>query len=163
MWVYIVCFEVQLNVTYPDAYYYKTQIKSNSVILKVPLTPCLLVAVVNNLGEATPPVLPVAPPPEPRQLTVEEQGRLLEEEEKHLRELRIFLRDCTGKLLAERKFKAFCKPVDLEEVGDVGYLHLLSVGLCSVVFSCMVVTTSRSGPIKHGLITCILFSCVVPL
>ena len=45
-------------------------------------------------------------------------------EENTLRELRIFLREITVKLMSDRKFKEFYKPVDLEEVtwGDGGIL-----------------------------------------
>lgn len=93
-----------------------------------------------STAEVTPPTLPVAPPPEPRQLTVEEQDRLLAEEEKHLRELRIFLRDCTNKLLAEKKFKAFSKPVDLEEVRLSSFtsvvLDRVSSAAAWLLFSC---------------------------
>ncbi|XP_050796542.1 ATPase family AAA domain-containing protein 2 isoform X6 [Gopherus flavomarginatus] len=63
-------------------------------------------------------VLPVAPPPEPRQLTVEEVKRLEEQEEDTLRELRIFLRNVTHRLAIDRRFRAFTKPVDLDEVPD---------------------------------------------
>lgn len=61
-------------------------------------------------------VLPVAPPPPPRQLTEEETQRLEEQEEGTLRELRLFLRDVTNRLSQDKRFKAFTKPVDLEEV-----------------------------------------------
>lgn len=61
-------------------------------------------------------VLPVAPPPPPRQLTEEEAKRLEEQEEDTLRELRLFLRDVTTRLSTDKRFKAFTKPVDLEEV-----------------------------------------------
>lgn len=61
-------------------------------------------------------VLPVAPPPPPRQLTEEEVQRLEEQEEDTLRELRLFLRDVTNRLSQDKRFKAFTKPVDLEEV-----------------------------------------------
>lgn len=61
-------------------------------------------------------VLPVAPPPAPRQLTEEEAKRLEEQEEDTLRELRLFLRDVTTRLSTDKRFKAFTKPVDLEEV-----------------------------------------------
>lgn len=61
-------------------------------------------------------VLPVAPPPPPRQLTEEECRRLDEQEEDTLRELRLFLRDVTNRLAQDKRFKAFTKPVDLEEV-----------------------------------------------
>ncbi|XP_049438533.1 ATPase family AAA domain-containing protein 2-like isoform X1 [Epinephelus fuscoguttatus] len=70
-------------------------------------------AVLNTLE-----VLPVAPPPPPRQLTVEEIQRLEEQEEDTLRELRLFLRDVTNRLSQDKRFKAFTKPVDLEEVPD---------------------------------------------
>ncbi|NWS65125.1 ATAD2 protein, partial [Chunga burmeisteri] len=63
-------------------------------------------------------VLPVAPPPKPRQLTEEEIRQLEEQEEDTLRELRIFLRDVTHRLAVDRHFRAFTKPVDPEEVPD---------------------------------------------
>ncbi|NWH70724.1 ATAD2 protein, partial [Piaya cayana] len=63
-------------------------------------------------------VLPVAPPPKPRQLTEEEIRKLEEQEEDTLRELRIFLRDVTHRLFVDRRFRAFTKPVDPEEVPD---------------------------------------------
>ncbi|KAM3928638.1 ATPase family AAA domain-containing protein 2 [Leptodactylus fuscus] len=63
-------------------------------------------------------ILPVAPPPEPRQLTAEELKRLEEQEEDSLRELRLFLRDVTHRLSIDKRFRAFTKPVDLEEVPD---------------------------------------------
>ncbi|XP_008322158.1 ATPase family AAA domain-containing protein 2 isoform X3 [Cynoglossus semilaevis] len=63
-------------------------------------------------------VLPVAPPPPPRQLTEEETRKLEEQEEDTLRELRLFLRDVTNRLSQDKRFKAFTKPVDLEEVPD---------------------------------------------
>uniref|UniRef100_A0A3Q1KH34 ATPase family AAA domain-containing protein 2 n=1 Tax=Anabas testudineus TaxID=64144 RepID=A0A3Q1KH34_ANATE len=63
-------------------------------------------------------VLPVAPPPPPRQLTEEEIQKLEEQEEDTLRELRLFLRDVTNRLSQDKRFKAFTKPVDLEEVPD---------------------------------------------
>ncbi|XP_044062597.1 ATPase family AAA domain-containing protein 2-like isoform X2 [Siniperca chuatsi] len=63
-------------------------------------------------------VLPVAPPPLLRQLTEEETQRLEEQEEDTLRELRLFLRDVTNRLSQDKRFKAFTKPVDLEEVPD---------------------------------------------
>ncbi|KAM3614165.1 uncharacterized protein V6R79_011028 [Siganus canaliculatus] len=63
-------------------------------------------------------VLPVAPPPPQRQLTEEETQRLEEQEEDTMRELRLFLRDVTNRLSQDKRFKAFIKPVDLEEVPD---------------------------------------------
>ncbi|XP_040210857.1 ATPase family AAA domain-containing protein 2 isoform X2 [Rana temporaria] len=63
-------------------------------------------------------VLPVAPPPEPRPLTTEELKRLEAQEEDTLRELRVFLRDVTHRIDIDKRFRAFTKPVDLEEVPD---------------------------------------------
>ncbi|KAG8133926.1 hypothetical protein E2320_011675 [Naja naja] len=63
-------------------------------------------------------VLPVAPPPEPRQLTEREVKQLEEQEEDTLRELRIFLRNVTHRLAIDKRFRAFTKPVDLHEVTD---------------------------------------------
>lgn len=61
-------------------------------------------------------VLQEASPAKPRELSQEECKALIESEETTLRELRLFLRNITWKLLADRKFKEFSKPVDLEEV-----------------------------------------------
>ncbi|XP_032855550.2 ATPase family AAA domain-containing protein 2 isoform X2 [Tyto alba] len=72
----------------------------------------------NNAAWQTLEVLPVAPPPKPRQLTEEEIRRLEEQEEDTLRELRIFLRDVTHRLAVDRRFRAFTKPVHPEEVPD---------------------------------------------
>ncbi|XP_042321587.1 ATPase family AAA domain-containing protein 2 isoform X2 [Sceloporus undulatus] len=63
-------------------------------------------------------ILPVALPPEPRQLTEEEIKQLEEQEEDTLRELRIFLRSVTHRLAIDKRFRAFTKPVDLHEVPD---------------------------------------------
>lgn len=68
----------------------------------------------------------MAPPPQPRQLTEEESRRLDEQEEDTLRELRLFLRDVTNRLSQDKRFKAFTKPVDLEEVA-VHVPHFLSL------------------------------------
>ncbi|XP_047120172.1 ATPase family AAA domain-containing protein 2-like [Schistocerca piceifrons] len=69
------------------------------------------------------PELPVAPPPEPRKLSEEEQKVLYEKEEGTLRELRIFLREICAKLARNRQFYMFTKPVDIEEVPD--YLAII--------------------------------------
>ncbi|MGH0123769.1 UNVERIFIED_CONTAM: hypothetical protein FKN15_076234 [Acipenser sinensis] len=60
-------------------------------------------------------VLPLAPPVQPRQLTEPELRRLEEQEEDTLRELRIFLRNVTGRLIMGKRFRTFTKPVDLQE------------------------------------------------
>ena len=61
-------------------------------------------------------MLPVAAQPIARQLNTSELQKVRQDEENTLRELRIFLREITVKLLSFRKFKEFEKPVDLEEV-----------------------------------------------
>lgn len=61
-------------------------------------------------------VLPLAPPPPPRKMSEQEHLRLEEQEEDVLRELRLFLRNITERLSLDRRFKAFTKPVDIEEV-----------------------------------------------
>ncbi|KAJ8273122.1 hypothetical protein GJAV_G00097700, partial [Gymnothorax javanicus] len=63
-------------------------------------------------------VLPVAPPPPPRQLTEAELQRLEEQEEDTLRELRLFLRSVADRLALDKRFKAFSRPVDVQEVPD---------------------------------------------
>uniref|UniRef100_A0A8B9BXW7 ATPase family AAA domain containing 2 n=1 Tax=Anser brachyrhynchus TaxID=132585 RepID=A0A8B9BXW7_9AVES len=63
-------------------------------------------------------VLPVPSSPEPQEPPEEEVGLLEEEEEDTLRELRIFLRDVTQRLAADRRFKEFTKPVDPLKVPD---------------------------------------------
>ncbi|XP_013770653.1 ATPase family AAA domain-containing protein 2B-like isoform X2 [Pundamilia nyererei] len=63
-------------------------------------------------------VLPLAPPPPPRKMSAQEHLRLEEQEEDVLRELRLFLRNITERLSLDRRFKAFTKPVDIEEVPD---------------------------------------------
>ncbi|XP_062384695.1 ATPase family AAA domain-containing protein 2-like isoform X3 [Sardina pilchardus] len=63
-------------------------------------------------------VLPIAPPPPPRQMSEKERQRLEQQEEDTLRELRLFLRSVTDRLVQDRRFKAFAKPVDKEQVPD---------------------------------------------
>ena len=60
--------------------------------------------------------LPVAPNPVQRDLTQEELDKLDKQRRAVMRELRIFLRDITNKLIAERKFKDFVNPVNCDEV-----------------------------------------------
>ncbi|XP_064559281.1 ATPase family AAA domain-containing protein 2-like [Zonotrichia leucophrys gambelii] len=60
-------------------------------------------------------VLPVAPPPKPRKLTEEEIRQLEEQEEDTLRELRIYLRDVAQRLVIDKRFKIFTKPIVSEE------------------------------------------------
>lgn len=61
-------------------------------------------------------ILPVAPLPYQRQMSEQERLRLEEQEEDVLRELRLFLTNLTERLMLDRRFKAFTKPVDIEEV-----------------------------------------------
>ncbi|XP_032436267.1 ATPase family AAA domain-containing protein 2-like isoform X1 [Xiphophorus hellerii] len=63
-------------------------------------------------------ILPVAPLPPLRQMSEQERLRVEEQEEDVLRELRLFLRNLTERLMVDRRFKAFTKPVDIEEVPD---------------------------------------------
>ncbi|XP_015256435.1 PREDICTED: ATPase family AAA domain-containing protein 2-like isoform X1 [Cyprinodon variegatus] len=63
-------------------------------------------------------ILPVAPLPYQRQMSEQERLRLEEQEEDVLRELRLFLTNLTERLMLDRRFKAFTKPVDIEEVPD---------------------------------------------
>ncbi|XP_037650198.1 ATPase family AAA domain-containing protein 2-like isoform X6 [Sebastes umbrosus] len=63
-------------------------------------------------------ILPLAPLPPPRQLPKQERLRVQEREEDVMRELRLFLRNVTERLSLDRRFKAFSKPVDTEEVPD---------------------------------------------
>lgn len=63
-------------------------------------------------------VLTLAEHPGPRQLSLEEQRRLDEQEENTLRELRLFLRDVTKRLATDKRFQIFSKPVDIEEVSS---------------------------------------------
>ncbi|KFO57336.1 ATPase family AAA domain-containing protein 2, partial [Corvus brachyrhynchos] len=60
-------------------------------------------------------VVPVAPPPKPRKLTEEEIRQVEEQEEDTLCELRIYLRDVAQRLVIDKRFKAFTKPIDPEE------------------------------------------------
>ncbi|NXW14840.1 ATAD2 protein, partial [Circaetus pectoralis] len=87
----------------------------------------------NNAARQPLEVLPVAPPPKPLQLTEEEIRRLEEQEEDTLRELRIFLRDVTGRLVVDRRFRVFTKPVDPEEVPDYDAVIKHPMDLSAVV------------------------------
>lgn len=78
-------------------------------------------------------VLPVAPPPEPRQLTAEELKRLEEQEEDTFRELRIFLRSVTHRLAIDKRFRVFTKPVDLDEVPDYVTVIKQPMDLSSII------------------------------
>lgn len=69
-------------------------------------------------------ILPVAPLPPLRQMSEQERLRVEEQEEDVLRELRLFLRNLTERLMVDRRFKAFTKPVDIEEV--ISFFFLLS-------------------------------------
>jgi len=61
-------------------------------------------------------VLPFAPTPPPRQLTGVELKKFCQVFLNIMMELRIFLRDVHAKLMMDRRFKEFSKPVDLLEV-----------------------------------------------
>ncbi|XP_029361077.1 ATPase family AAA domain-containing protein 2 isoform X2 [Echeneis naucrates] len=93
-------------------------------------------------------VLPVAPPPPPRQLTVEEIQKLEEQEENTLRELRLFLRDVTNRLSQDKRFKAFTKPVDLDEVPDYAEVIKKPMDLSTVLSK---IDLHRYGTVKEFL------------
>ncbi|KAF5307164.1 hypothetical protein FQR65_LT00680 [Abscondita terminalis] len=67
---------------------------------------------------STPPPLPRAPTPPPTPISEATAKKLYEQEERTLRELRIFLRDMCKKLANNKLFFMFTKPVDTEEVPD---------------------------------------------
>lgn len=72
-------------------------------------------------------VLPKAPPPPPRTLTDKELKTLRDKEESTLRELRIFLREVVNKVVKDRKFYIFARPVDVEEVTICLAIHMYVV------------------------------------
>uniref|UniRef100_A0AAR2LXI2 ATPase family AAA domain-containing protein 2 n=1 Tax=Pygocentrus nattereri TaxID=42514 RepID=A0AAR2LXI2_PYGNA len=88
-------------------------------------------------------VLPLAPPPSRPQMTESELMRLEEQEEDTLRELRLFLRSVTERLALDRRFKAFTKPVDIEEVPDY----------CTVVKQPMDLSTVLTKIDVHSYVT----------
>lgn len=92
--------------------------------------------------------LPIAPPPAPRQLTEEEAQRLEEQEEGTLRELRLFLRDVTNRLSQDKRFKAFTKPVDLEEVPDYAEVIKKPMDLSTVLAK---IDLHKYGTVKEYL------------
>ncbi|XP_077454516.1 ATPase family AAA domain-containing protein 2 isoform X2 [Stigmatopora argus] len=78
-------------------------------------------------------LLPVAPLLPPRQMEEQEARKLAEQEEDTLRELRLFLRDVTNRLSHDKRFKAFTKPVDLEEVPDYAVVIKKPMDLTTVL------------------------------
>ncbi|OCT79030.1 hypothetical protein XELAEV_18030126mg [Xenopus laevis] len=79
--------------------------------------------VYSELPEESLEVLPLALPPQIRQLSEAEKQRMEDHEENTLRELRLFLRDVTKRLATDKRFSIFSKPVDIEEVSD--YLEVI--------------------------------------
>lgn len=65
-------------------------------------------------GTETVEILPLAPAPLARQ-----PSEPVAHEEHVLRELRLFLRNVTERLILDRRFKAFSKAADTEEVTDL--------------------------------------------
>uniref|UniRef100_UPI0037E9202F ATPase family AAA domain-containing protein 2-like n=1 Tax=Semicossyphus pulcher TaxID=241346 RepID=UPI0037E9202F len=98
-------------------------------------------------------ILPLAPLPPPRWLPDEEHRHLEEQEEDVLRELRLFLRNVTERLSLDRRFKAFTKPVDIEEVPD----YLL------VIRKPMDLSTLLTNIDEHKYVTVGEFMCDVDL
>lgn len=70
----------------------------------------------------------VLPPAPPHQLSGPALLRLQEQEEDVLRELRLFLHNVTERLALDRRFKAFSRPVDTEEVGGCCFMNVTSTG-----------------------------------
>ena len=68
-------------------------------------------------------ILPLAPPPPPKQLSEAEKAKIERKEEATLRELRIFLREILAKIARNKLFYMFTRPVDVEEVPD--YLDII--------------------------------------
>uniref|UniRef100_A0A914V3C8 Bromo domain-containing protein n=1 Tax=Plectus sambesii TaxID=2011161 RepID=A0A914V3C8_9BILA len=62
--------------------------------------------------------LPVAPPAPVRKLSEWELKQINKQEQNLLRELRIFLREMLGRLIRDRRFNIFAKPVDPEDAPD---------------------------------------------
>ena len=58
-------------------------------------------------------------------LTEEELERLQDNEDKTLNELRIFLREVLGRLIRDRRFSIFCRPIDPDTVPD--YFEIIKV------------------------------------
>lgn len=79
---------------------------------------CLRPPVVRKAPKCASEILPLAPPPPPRQLSEVEKERLEKKEEATLRELRIFLREILAKMARNKLFYMFTRPVDVEEVPD---------------------------------------------
>ena len=65
-------------------------------------------------------------------LTKEEMKRLKQCEERTLNELRIFLREVLGRLIRDRRFSIFCRPIDPDAVPD--YFEIIKVCYYSSVF-----------------------------
>ena len=59
------------------------------------------------------------------ELTAEELERLVDHEERTLNELRIFLREVLGRLLRDRRFSIFSRPIDPDSVPD--YFEIIKV------------------------------------
>ena len=86
--------------------------------------------------------LPKAAAAPPQELTEVEKKKLVARREATLRELRVFLRDATNKLMAERKFKEFTKPVDPDEV-------CVCVCVCVCVRACVCIYVYFMGNYKE--------------
>lgn len=79
-------------------------------------------------------------------LTEEEMGRLKDHEDRLLNELRIFLREVLGRLLRDRRFSIFTRPIDPDSVPDyfeIIKVHCLRRCLLGLYFLCRASAFSR--------------------
>ncbi|UYV69756.1 ATAD2B [Cordylochernes scorpioides] len=82
------------------------------------------------------PALPEAPLPKPAPPSAAELESLQKEEEKVMRDLRVFLRTILAKLMRDRKFVLFVKPVSPEDAPD--YLEVVKNPMCLNVIRCKI-------------------------
>ena len=100
-----------------------TDLERRKFFCPIFLDKCLKPPVVKKNVKRMLEVLPLAPPPPPRQLNEVEKSRIERKEEATLRELRIFLREILAKIVRNKLFYMFTRPVDIEEVPD--YLEII--------------------------------------
>lgn len=70
-------------------------------------------------------ILPKAPPPKPKALSVDEEARRFQVESRHIRALRMEMRNFVETLLRDKRFKAFWTPVDPVSAPD--YYDIIKV------------------------------------
>jgi len=85
-------------------------------VRSVVLSRCPALSNAANGAEARYEPLAEAPPAPPKPLGANELRKFVKLERQMLRELRIFLREILGRLVRDRRFLIFSKPVDPQEV-----------------------------------------------